>query len=156
VRISPSEPSKLLTSTINPAVLEVPVLFAAGERESPQNFDEVVNLPKKVFYRFRKEGALWAFALEADANHEAADTRQLAIPYFESVFNARLMANDTKLRPIDSAQGWLGNLTTHQIAPISQYVGNPLEAAWLPNEKTARIWQKYVTKPKFWNQVRYV
>jgi pimeloyl-ACP methyl ester carboxylesterase len=150
-----SEPSKLLTSDINSAVLGVPVLFALGEKESAEKQEECVSLPKKVFSRYRKAGALWTIAVEANADHAPDDARLLAIPYLDSILASRLTTDDTRLRQIDAAQGWLGNPTTHVIAPMNQYEGNPLEAAWLPNETIARKWQSYITTPGIWNRVRF-
>lgn len=130
-------------SGTNSALLGVPVLFAVGEKEPTA--DECLELPKKVFFRYRKAGALWALAVEADIGHESADTRLLAIPYLDAILTARLMAHGTNLRPIDAAHGWLGNTVTHEVAPLNRYEENPLQAAWLPNEETARKWQEYFT-----------
>jgi hypothetical protein len=72
----------------------------------------------------------------------------------DAILTART-ANDIQIRQIDAAQGWLGNTTTHAIAPMTQYEENPLEAAWLPNEATARKWQEYVNTG-IENRVKYV
>jgi|GEM_PF-1569193 len=141
----------------NSKILEVPVLFAAGGKDAYA--EETLYLPKKIFSRYRKAGAPWTFAIEANAGHDAAETRQLAIPYLDAILSARLNANktdnDTKLRQIDKAQGWLGNLTTHEVASVSQFNGELQEAVWLPNAETAHKWQEYSNNPDFWNQVRY-
>jgi len=133
-------------SGTNSALLGVPVMFALGEKEP--SADECLELPKKVFSRYRKAGALWALAVEANTGHESSDTRLLAIPYLDAIMTTRLPAQGTHLRPIDAARGWLGNIVTYEIAPVAQYGGNPLEAAWLPNEETARKWQEYVSTGK--------
>jgi hypothetical protein len=133
----------------------VPVLLAVGEKEQSEYFEEAHQLPQKVFSRYRKAGALWAFAEEAQTAHGSLDTRLLAIPYLDSILSARLKGNDTKLYPINPDQGWLGNLTTHAAAPIDQYDGDALAAAWLPNEEIAHKWQAYSTTPDFWNRMRY-
>lgn len=138
-----SETSTFLTSDPDSAIFGVPVLFAEGEKEP--TVDECLDLPKKIFSRYRRAGALWALAVEANAGHESADTRLLALPYLDAILTARLKAHDTKLRQMDAAQSWLGNTTTHKIAPMNQYEEDPLEAAWLPNEETARKWQEYVS-----------
>jgi pimeloyl-ACP methyl ester carboxylesterase len=156
VLLSYSEPSKLLASDINSAVLRVPVLFALGEKENSQMKGECLDLPKKVFSRYRKAGALWTLAVEPTSGHTPDDTRFLAIPYLDAILASRLTAHDTQLRQLDAAQGWLGNPTTHTIAPTNQYKGDPLEAAWLPNEETARKWQAYITTPSTWNRVGFM
>jgi pimeloyl-ACP methyl ester carboxylesterase len=130
----------------NSKLLEVPVLFALGEKD-PLVYD-CVEVPKQVFFRQRKAGAPWAFALEAKAGHEAGDTRLLAIPYLDAILTLRLPAKGNNLLPIDKNQGWLADPVTHKIAPIAYFQGNPLDASWLPNEETARKWEEYVTTGK--------
>lgn len=157
VVISPSEPIKLLTSDINPAVLGMPVLYALGGAEAVGTvyFDEGFDIPQKVFSRFRKAGALWAIAVEADMGHGSTDTRLLAIPYLDSILTARLATDSTKLRQLDESKGWLANPVTHEIAPINQYKGDPLQAAWLPDKEAAYKWQEYITTPNLWDKARY-
>lgn len=141
----------------NSKIVEVPVLFAAGEKDAYA--EETLYLPQKIFARYRKAGAPWTFAIEANAGHDAAETRQLAIPYLDAILSARLnekkAETETKLLQIDKAQGWLGNLDSHEIAPVSQFNGNHLESVWLPNAETAHKWREYGVKPDFWNHMRY-
>jgi pimeloyl-ACP methyl ester carboxylesterase len=157
VNISATEPTKLLTADINPAVLRMPVLYALGGAEAVGTiyFNEGYDLPKQVFSRFRKASALWAIAVEADIGHESTDTRLIAIPYLDAILTARLATDSTKLRQLDEAKGWLANPVTHEIAPINQYKGDPLQAAWLPDRETAYKWQAYVTTPSLWDKARY-
>lgn len=154
--ISHSKPSELLTANINPAVLQVPVLFALGEKGSSKDVVyECIDIPKQIFSRFRKAGALWAIAEEAEEGHLSTDTRFLAIPYLDSILTSRLTNDGTELRQIDQAKGWLANSSDNSISAISQYQGNPLESSWLPNQETSYKWQEYVTTPSFWNQMKY-
>ncbi|MFM7602077.1 MAG: hypothetical protein ACKO7R_12905, partial [Pseudanabaena sp.] len=155
VRISFSEPSKLLASDINPNVLGMPVLYALGSGESDGTFYEGLDLPRQVFSRFRKAGALWGLALEADMGHGSTDTRLIAIPYLDSILTTRLTKNSQKLRQLEVSQGWLANPDTREIAPVSNYKGDPLQAAWLPNEETAYKWQAYVSNPNLFEKIRY-
>jgi hypothetical protein len=60
----------------------------------------------------------------------------------------RLTPKSARLPQVDSTQGWLGNLVTHEVVPVDRYEGNSLEAAWLPNEETAYKWHEYVTTGK--------
>jgi pimeloyl-ACP methyl ester carboxylesterase len=157
VVISLTEPTKLLTSEINPDVLGMPALYALGGAEVDGTIysAEGLDIPRKVFSRFRKAGALWAIAVEADMGHQSTDTRLLAIPYLDSILTSRLGTDSTKLRKVDGSKGWLANPMTHEIAPISQYKGDSLQAAWLPDQNTAYKWQAYVTAPNIWNKARY-
>jgi pimeloyl-ACP methyl ester carboxylesterase len=132
---------------IDSKLFGVPILFAVAEKENTL-VDECRDLPRRIFSRYRKENALWAIAVEANTTHETADTRLLAIPYFDALITARLTKDSNKLLAINYTQSWLGNAVTHEVASINQYKENPLEAAWLPNEETARKWQEYVTTGK--------
>jgi pimeloyl-ACP methyl ester carboxylesterase len=156
-KISATDPPKLLTEDINPVVLGIPALFALGGAEEVGTifFDEGYDLPRQVFTRFRKAGALWALAVEVDMGHGSTDTRLLAIPYLDSILTARLAIDSIKLRQLDGSKGWLANPITHEIAPISQYKGDPLQAGWLPNREIADKWQAYVATPNLWDKARY-
>ncbi|PSB59233.1 hypothetical protein [Chamaesiphon polymorphus] len=145
----------------NPTLVTTPVLFALGEKDK-MIVKETQDLPKQVFQRYRKLDALWALAVEAQTGHETSDTRQLSIPYLDSILTLRLPEDGNDLRPIDRSQGWLGNIVTQQVTPANQSGGNQVEVAWLPNQETARKWQQYVTtgkilptqKPMVPNQVK--
>lgn len=130
----------------NPTLASIPVLFALGETEPTAG--ECLELPQRVFSRYRKINAVWSLAVEADTGHESGDTRFLAIPYLDAIITARLAEQGNQLRPIEAAKGWLGNLTTHAIFPAEDYTENPLEAVWLPNEEVAGKWREYVTTGK--------
>jgi hypothetical protein len=39
---------------------------------------------------------------------------------------------------------WLADITGNEAVPAAEFVGNPLKAAWLPNEAIARTWMQYV------------
>jgi pimeloyl-ACP methyl ester carboxylesterase len=131
---------------VNPKLADIPVLFSLGEKEPTE--DECLNLPQKVFTRYRKTGALWAVAVGNKTGHETGDTRFLAIPYLDEIITKRLPAQGNQLRPIKARQGWLGNPRTQEIAPVDSYAGDSLKAAWLPNKDSAKKWQKYVKTGK--------
>lgn len=131
----------------NPTVANIPVLFAVGEKDKVA-VNETQDLPMQVFKRYRKLAAPWAVGIEAQTGHETGNTRLLAIPYLDATIELRLPPTGTALRPIDLAQGWLGDLSTHKIAPASKFEGDPLAAVWLPNEATALKWQAYSTTGK--------
>jgi pimeloyl-ACP methyl ester carboxylesterase len=124
----------------------IPVLFALGAQDKVA-VKETHTLPRQVFDRYRRRDAPWALAIAAGAGHETGDTRLLAIPYLDVILTQRLPP-DNKLRPIDKSQGWLGNLATHNIAPIDRFADDRLSAVWLPDENTAHQWQQYITTGK--------
>jgi hypothetical protein len=39
---------------------------------------------------------------------------------------------------------WLADFTGNEAVPAAEFIGNPLKAAWLPNEAIARAWMQYV------------
>ncbi len=127
-------------------LLKVPVFWFIGDKDPFEK--ECKKLPQKIFYKFRKANALWALAVQPNAAHETGDSRLLAIPYVDKIISARVTKDSNQLLPIDKTQEWFGDPTTHEIAPINKFEGNPLKAAWLPNEETARKWQEYVTTGK--------
>ncbi|WP_310483748.1 hypothetical protein [Chamaesiphon sp. VAR_48_metabat_403] len=131
----------------NPTLANTPVLFALGAKDNIV-VKETRDLPTQAFGRYRKLAAPWALAVAANTGHETGDTRLLAIPYFDALITQRLPLQGNDLRPIDPNLGWLGNVATKEIAPIAKFTGDPLAAAWLPNEETARKWQQYVTTGK--------
>jgi hypothetical protein len=53
-------------------------------------------------------------------------------------------SNSQDLKPVDMSTGWLAPFLGQTAVPVSSYKGNPLEAAWLPNEQVAKIWIEYV------------
>jgi hypothetical protein len=130
----------------NPALAEIPVLFAAGEKDPYAS--ETLELPKQVFLRYRKMNVPWTFAVEANTGHECGDTRLLAVPYLDAIISARMTPGSQKLKAIDVSQGWLGNINTRKVAPTKQYTGSTSEAAWLPNEEIAQKWQQYINEGK--------
>lgn len=129
-------------STIDPAALNVPMVLSKAE------VDHIDTTP--TFTTYRSQGALWSLAVEANTEHKGEQSSwTLAIPFLDAVCAQRLPPTPhpegiTQLRPIDPAQGWLGNVTTFEIAPVASYQGEPLQAAWLPDETTARTWQEFV------------
>jgi pimeloyl-ACP methyl ester carboxylesterase len=132
----------------NPTIANTPVLFALGEQDRKIAVSGTQDLPIQAFKRYRKLAAPWTLAIEAGAEHEVGDTRQLAIPYLDAIITQRLPSQGNDLQPIDPTLGWLGNVATKEISPIAKFTGERSEAAWLPNEETARKWQQYVTTGK--------
>lgn len=128
----------------NPTLIGVPVIFLLGKNDP---YAEGVNkFTQQAFSRYRRINAPWAIATDPNAGHEAGNSRFLAIPYLDAIINQRLPNIGNQLYPIKVSEGWLGNATTHAIAPIKQYKEDLLKAAWFPNEEVARKWQEYVSK----------
>jgi len=123
----------------NREAAQVPVLWTPGAND---HLSHCVSTPQRSFDEYRARGAYWALALDPSAGHELAAHRSLAIPYLDAVLTQRLGGNG--LRPMDEARAWLGDTATGAIAPALQFRGVAREAAWLPDEETARRWREFV------------
>src|SRR5260370_30323757 len=67
--------------------------------------------------------------------------------FLDALLGMRLPAkgsNSQDLKSVDMSKAWLAPFLSQTAVPASSYKGNPLEAAWLPNEQVARIWMEYV------------
>jgi pimeloyl-ACP methyl ester carboxylesterase len=128
-----------------PAALKVPVLHHNGIGDACHNGPYFIN--------GRVKGALWAFAVNAgSAGHGTGNMRTIAIPWFDFVLAARLPdssgAPASMMKPMDTTNAYLGDTTTHVIAPAAAYTGNKQIAAWFPNRAMAILWRDYCTTPR--------
>jgi poly(3-hydroxybutyrate) depolymerase len=122
-------------------VAAVPFLWAPGGKDPLVNEKDD---PRDAFAH--PDSAPWALAVAPEAGHETGDLRTLAIPYLDAVLSLRLPEKAGKaLRPLAVSKGWRGNIRTGEIAPVSEYRGDPKTAAWLPDERTARRWKEYIS-----------
>jgi pimeloyl-ACP methyl ester carboxylesterase len=85
------------------------------------------------------------FAPDPRSNHECADSRYLAIPYFDACLAMRLpAAAGGALRPVDRSGAWLAEPLGDVAVPAVAFTGKREEALWLPNEAVAKAWMEYV------------
>lgn len=101
-----------------------------------------------LFQVYRRQGAPISFAADPRSSHECADSRYLAIPFFDACLEQRLpeqgAANQPALRPVDMTKAWLVSYDGGDPVPAEKYEGFVHEAIWLPNEKFAKLWAEYV------------
>jgi pimeloyl-ACP methyl ester carboxylesterase len=135
-----------------PAVLPIPVLHHNGAQDLCYN--------NQYFTNGRSKGALWGYAINPNplwvtqpnafpANvegHAPHDLRMLAIPWMDVAMTMRLpaAAGTATLRPVDTSNAWLGDLTTFAIANAPAFTGDPLSAVWLPDQTMAEKWKEYM------------
>ena len=101
----------------------------------------------EIWKEGRNRGALWALAPEPNAKHEASWTAAASRTFFDEVLPVRLSDDGSpKLKPFPQADGWIGNLTNHEIARAS--IPPDTSAVWLPGEATAAAWKKFVSGEK--------
>jgi pimeloyl-ACP methyl ester carboxylesterase len=126
---------------VPPAVYEIPTMvnFGIGERG---------NLPWDgsiaTFQEYRTQGAPIGFAPDPRTGHFCGDSRYLAIPFFDACLQMRLTEWNKILRPADLSCAWLATPFGDTAMPAAEFKGNPIKAAWLPNEAIAKIWMEYV------------
>lgn len=128
---------------VNPSLLNVPVLFSLGQKDPC--FEECVELPQKVFAKYREAGAVWTLAIEQAAGHGLGESQSFAIPYLEKILATRLSTETTSLLPVNRDNNWLGDIRTHDITPAGEYRGKLNESSWLPDEDIAKKWQQHVS-----------
>ncbi len=82
--------------------------------------------------------------------HEFARANNLLMPLFDAAIRRRLGQPGEPLQEFPESAGWLGDVSEWKtgiaaIAPFDEYQGDKAKACWLPDEKTARAWQAFVT-----------
>ncbi len=135
-----------------PATRKIPVITIFGEKDMHQMEKLTRKLPEQ-----RKEGAMWAIAVNWGLRHEYANANDLVWPFFDQVIRYRLPKDQTalngpvKLRDYREEDGWLGDISTWDssfatIRSYKDYRGDKTKAAWFPNEYVARTWQGFVSR----------
>jgi pimeloyl-ACP methyl ester carboxylesterase len=127
----------------------VPGLFFLGMADTQERIDAITG----IWTAGRKRGALWALAPQQRSGHEFSKTAAPSRVFFESVLKRRLPDDSLAsgddpppMKSIDEAQGWLGDLTTHDIRDASTDSNPDRKAAWLPDEDTAKAWKAFVSQ----------
>jgi hypothetical protein len=133
-----------LSTFLSAAAQQVPGYVSLAE------LDEVVDnvTTTQDYLNNRAAGAIWGLAVEHDVGHEelSQEARTALVNWITTAVGLRLPASPGgALRGVAESSGWLGNRTTYEIAPYASYVGDPLEASWLPTAATANTWRELVT-----------
>jgi len=98
-----------------------------------------------MFKAYRAKGAPIAFAPDPASGHETADSRVLAIPFFDASLRLRLPDKPgDPLKTIDQSVGWYAPLMGDKAVPAADFEGDKSAAVWLPDEQIARAWQDFV------------
>ncbi len=125
----------------------VPGLFFLGLKDSDLRIKAITG----IWTEGRKRGALWALAPQPNSGHEFSKTAAVARPFFEAVLKNRLpddavAAGDAPaMKPMQENQGWLGDLTTHEIRDDSSESDANHTQAWLPDQSSATAWKAFVS-----------
>ena len=101
------------------------------------------------FNEVRGKGGLVGVAVDPLSSHECGNQRYLAIPWLDACLSARLpKVSGDPLQAMPTDQAWLAPITGGEAVPAAKFAGDPLKAAWLPNEAIAKAWMEYVKDTK--------
>jgi hypothetical protein len=143
------ERSTIKAHTLPDAALKVPVMCNPGTKEGvtvkDSRFGGVWPANETFFNEVRTKGGLISVAVDPLSSHECGNQRYLAIIWLDACLSARLpkiATNPLNMMPTD--QAWLAPITGSEAQPMAKFSGEPLKAAWLPNEAIAKSWMQYV------------
>lgn len=145
---NPKRPT-IKAHTVPDAALDVPVMCNLGTKEGVTvkegRFAGVWPANQVFFNEVRGKGGLISVAIDPLTSHECGNQRYFAIPWLDACLSARLpKASGDPLRAMPTDRAWLASPTGFEAVPAAQFAGDPLKAAWLPNESVARAWIEYV------------
>jgi len=144
-----AERSTIKAHTLPDAALKVPVMCNPGTKEGvtvkDSRFGGVWPANETFFNEVRSKGGLISVAVDPLSSHECGNQRYLAIVWLDACLSARLpkVATDP-LNAMPTDQVWLAPITGSEAQPMAKFSGEPLKAAWLPNEAIAKSWMQYV------------
>ncbi|MDY3551145.1 hypothetical protein R5W24_000220 [Gemmata sp. JC717] len=135
--------------TLPDAALKVPLLCNLGTKEGvtvkDPRFASVWPANETFFNEVRGKGGLIGVAVDPLSSHDCGNQRYLAIPWLDACLGARLPKQAGKpLTAMPTEGAWLAPPTGSEATPAAKFTGDPLKAAWLPNESIARAWVQYV------------
>lgn len=141
--------SSIKVHTLPNAALKVPVMCNPGTKEGVTvkdgQFASVWPANEAFFNEVRGKGGLISVAVDPLSAHECGNQRYFAIPWLDACLTARLPNVGTDpLNDMPTDHAWLAPITGTQAVPASTFAGDPLKAAWLPDEAIARSWMQYV------------
>ena len=144
-----AERSTIKAHTLPDAALKVPVMCNPGTKEGvtvkDSRFGGVWAANETFFNEVRSKGGLISVAVDPLSSHECGNQRYLAIIWLDACLSARLPKIATaQLNAMPTDQVWLAPITGSEAQPMAKFSGEPLKAAWLPNEAIAKSWMQYV------------
>jgi hypothetical protein len=139
--------------TVPEGALKVPVMCNLGTKEGvtvkDDRFSGVWPANEAFFNEVRGRGGLVGVAVDPLSSHECGNQRYLAIPWLDACLSARLPKTaGAPLGAMPTDKAWLAPPTGGEAVPAAKFTGEPLKAAWLPNEALAKAWTEYVKDTK--------
>lgn len=143
------ERSTIKAHSLPDSSLKVPVMCNPGTKEGvtvkDSRFGGVWPANETFFNEVRSKGGIISVAVDPLSSHECGNQRYFAIPWLDACLSARLpKVSGGPLNPMPTDQVWLAPITGGEAQPIAKFSGDPLKAAWLPNEAVAKSWMQYV------------
>jgi hypothetical protein len=135
--------------TLPEAALKVPVMCNLGTKEGVtvkgDRFAGVWPANEMFFTAVRGKGGLVGVAVDPLTSHECGNQRYLAIPWLDACLSVRLpRVGGDPLVAMPADKAWLAPTTGAEAVPAAKFTGDPLKAAWLPNEAIAKARAQYV------------
>jgi len=116
-----------------------------GVTDKEGRFAAVWPANETFFNTVRSKGGLISVAVDPLTAHECGNQRYLAIPWLDACLTARLPKNGgDPLRSMPTDKAWLASILGTGAVPAAGFNGDPLKAAWFPNEAIAHSWMQYV------------
>ena len=141
--------STIKSHVLPDAALKVPMMCNLGTKEGvtvkDARFGGVWPANEVFFNEVRAKGGLVGVAVDPLSSHDCGNQRYLAIPWLDACLTARLPKTAGALlvaMPTDKA--WLAPPTGSEATPAAKFTGDPVKAAWLPDESIAKSWMQYV------------
>ena len=136
-------------NTLPDSALKVPVMCNLGTREGvtvkDDRFAGVWPANEAFFGQVRSKGGLIGVAVDPLSSHDCGNQRYLAIPWLDACLSLRLpKVSGQPLNDMPTEGAYLAEPTGSEAVPAAKFAGDPLKAAWLPNESVARAWMQYV------------
>ncbi len=148
LKANPQRPT-IKAHSLPEATLQVPVMCNLGAKEGVTvkdgRFAGVWPANEAFFGEVRGKGGLIGVAVDPLTSHECGNQRYFAIPWLDACLTARLpKVSGQPLHAMPGDGVWLANVTGFEAVPAAKFVGDPLQAAWLPSGAIARAWMQYV------------
>jgi pimeloyl-ACP methyl ester carboxylesterase len=118
----------------------IPALLLAGGDDQVAGTEDA----EKLWRQGRALEAPWTFGVQPGQGHLAGLELATAfiLSWIEGVMHHRLAGG--KLREIDPANTWRADNRTSRIDPGRALTADLPHTSWLPDEKTAKLWQEVV------------
>lgn len=143
------ERATIKAHTLPDAALLVPMMCNLGTKEGVTvkdgRFANVWPANEAFFNEVRSQGGLIGVAIDPLTAHECGNQRYFAIPWLDVCLSARLpIVSGDPLNAMPTDGAWLAPVAGTEAVPAAVLVGDPLMAAWLPNEAMAQAWMQYI------------